>query len=277
MDDPVIQAELHGNVPHQQPRSANDYYVRPQYQDEATVNDDELAELHNRENINALNYGSIPQGQPIQQNIAYPQHVDPSIAGIVHEQEMERKSRSRCLDFFTKLRGEDERQDFLLKVFTIMSLQTALTVLFIVVVMKTESIKNYLQTHVWLYWTWFALTIATLCLIVWFNKIGRTAPWNYIAWFFFTLFYSVMVSTVTSFYEPESVFICAILTLVMFSTLVFIALTTKRSLPILCAMLLVALVLSIFSLILMIFYSGRWLVILISIAGLIIASIYVLQ
>ena len=120
------------------------------------------------------------------------------------------------------------------------------------------------------------MTIVCLWLILCFNKIGRTAPWNYIAWFIFTCFYSVMVATITSFYDPKSVFICAALTLVMFLTLVFIALTTKRSLPILCAMLVVALVLSIFSLVFLIFFSEKWAVILASIGGLIVASIYVL-
>ena len=117
-DDPVIQAELQGR--YQQPRDANYYYARPPHQDEATVNDDNF-EMHDRDNIMQYNYGAIPQNQPVQQNVGYPQSIDASVADKVNQDDIDRKHRSRWLDFFTKLRGEDERQDFLQYLITILN------------------------------------------------------------------------------------------------------------------------------------------------------------
>mmetsp|Transcript_10980 Transcript_10980/g.9720 ORF Transcript_10980/g.9720 Transcript_10980/m.9720 type:complete len:91 (+) Transcript_10980:449-721(+) len=77
-----------------------------------------------------------------------------------------------------------------------------------------------------------------------FKRIGRTTPYNYIALILFTFFESIMLATITSFYDPKSVFIAAALALVMFSTLVVISLVTQRSPKTVCAMFSVALVLS---------------------------------
>lgn len=85
-----------------------------------------------------------------------------------------------------------------------------------------------------------------------------------------------MIATLTSFFDPRDVFISAMLALVMFTTLVVIALYTKRNMFTLCTMLIVATVLSFAMIPFMIFASGRWAVILISVVGLILASLYVI-
>ena len=195
---------------------------------------------------------------------------------MVREEEIRRKERSRWLDFFTKIRGEDERQDFLLKVLTIVAFQFALTVIYIAVVVSVDSIKDYMKDNKWIFWVSFALTMMILFSMLWFYQILRISPCNYIILFLFTCFYSGMITSITCLFEPESVLVSAILTLVMFVGLLFVALTTRRSFPIICALVIVSMFLLICSIILLIIYLDRWAVILISFVGLIFTSIYVL-
>lgn len=85
-----------------------------------------------------------------------------------------------------------------------------------------------------------------------------------------------MLATITSFYTAETVFICAILSLIMFSTLVLIALCSKRSLKSLCTMMVICSVLSIAMIPFIIFATSRWIQILVAVVMLIVAAIYVI-
>lgn len=127
------------------------YYARPVMMPEDTMNDDfdeRDGDIEDRVPQN-VNYGSLPQ--------SYPMAPDNFVAGAVRNEEKMKKEEFRCLDMFTKLRGEDERQDFLVKVFGICTLQTLITVMFIAATWINDGIRDYLVDHLWVYFTCFGI------------------------------------------------------------------------------------------------------------------------
>ncbi|CAI2375744.1 unnamed protein product [Moneuplotes crassus] len=248
MDDPVIAAELEGRKIHQP--------------------------YHNTTNYLPAEGGTGP-GYDTFNNDPYPQKPDQYVLGNLEADENERENDGKFLDAFKKLRGEDDRQNFLIKVLSILALQVLLTVVIITGIWMNKNVKKYLQDNIWVYFTALALTIVVICAVACFRSIGRKVPYNYIALTLFTVFESIMLATITSFYDAKDVFISAFLALVMFTTLVVIALSTKRSVKTVCAMLTVAIVLSFAMIPFLIFASSRWVVILVSVVGLVVAAIYV--
>lgn len=251
-EDPAIQAELEGKG-----KSLISNIVGPGF-----------GPAYGPTNQEEAGYDTFNEGP-------YPTKPDKYVMGNLEADEIQREGRWRCLDCFKKLRGEDDRQNFLIKVFSILTFQVFLTVLIVTAIWLNQGVKQYLQDNLWVYFTAFGCTIAVLCAIMCFRSVGRKTPYNYIALCLFTFFESIMLATITSFYDTRDVFISAALTLVMFTTLVIFALSTQRSPKTLCGMLTVAIVLSFAMIPFLIFASSRWVVILVSVVGLIVAAIYV--
>lgn len=261
-NDPVIRQELESK---QKQRSDQREQTYASQQVDDTFEDYKESERE----PNQAAYGTIAQNP-------YPMGNDAYLQRQLQHDDKEKSERWRCLDIFTKLRGEDERQDFFLKVLSILTLQVLATVIFISIIYANSGIKDYLKDHLWVYFTAFGLQIIVLYAIICFRKIGKTPPYNFIALGLFTFFESIMLATLTSFFATESVFICAVMALVMFTTLVVIALVTRRSFKMVYTLMIVTFVLSLAMIPFMIFCSSRWVVILVSVVGLVLASIYVL-
>jgi len=210
MGDPIIKQELEGKS-----KLLANHLLDPQpiqVQNNYLPVENVGAKIEEGKNYNT--FGGAP----------YPMKVDKYVYGQVEADSKERKSKWNFLNCFKKLQGEDERQNFLIKVLGILTFQVFLTVFFISIVWMNEGVKTYLKEHIWVYFTALVLSIITLCIIVCFRSVGRKTPYNYIALIAFTLFESTMLATITTFYDTKSVLICAVLSLVMFTTLVLIAL-----------------------------------------------------
>lgn len=156
----------------------------------------------------------------------YPQHVDPQINKAVEGEKTWKKRY--CLDCITKLKGDYEQQAFVRKVFGILTAQILFTVILCAIVYATPALENWLQENIWFYFISLAISIALLCAMVCVKKVARTVPYNYIILFVFTFFESVMIATISSFYNAESVFLAAVMTFVLFGTMTLISLFTSR-------------------------------------------------
>jgi FtsH-binding integral membrane protein len=108
------------------------------------------------------------------------------------------------------------------------------------------------------------------------KKVARQTPWNYLALFAYTFFESCMVATICSFYNAESVFLAAVMTLVLFTTMTVVALFTSRKPHTLAMMIYVCCSLSLLSIFFLIFFTNRYIVIIAMVVLLCIACVYVM-
>lgn len=134
---------------------------------------------------------------------------------------------SGFLDNFQKLRGDDERQGFVVKVFGIMSFQVIATALFTGFVISSNGRMEFCKENMWLYFVCLAITVGIMYALICFQSIARTVPTNYIMLGIFTLCESYIVATIASMYDPTSVFLAAVYAVGLFSVLTLYACCTK--------------------------------------------------
>lgn len=243
-------------------------------QDEDPIIADERAGLGDRNQLGSgtdnRNYGAIDDADH------YPDKIDDDMRAKLAAAQAKNTGAWRCLNMFHKLRGHDEQQDFVIKVLSILTFQIFLTCGFITGVWMMKDVKEYLKENIWVYFVALGLTIIILYAVVCFRSVGRTTPYNYIALVLFTLFESVMLATLTTFFTPMSVMLSAGLALLMFVTLVIVALLTKRSFKTAFTLMIVGMILSLAMIPLLIFFTGRWVQIVVSVVMLVVAAFYVL-
>lgn len=211
--------------------------------------------------------------EPNSQN-PYPSQVDPQVKRAVEGEKAWKGAN--CLDCITKLKGEPERQGFVRKVFGILAAQMVMTVGICAIVYAVEEIQDWLQENIWFYFICLGITIALSCGLVCFRKCSRTVPLNYILLFTFTFFESLMVATISSFYEAESVFLAACMALTLFTIMATIAVFTSRKPHTLAMMSYVCFGLSIVAIFFLIFFTNRYIIIIVMVILLIVTCVYVM-
>lgn len=204
----------------------------------------------------------------------YPNRVHPQVLRAV-EGEKNWKTPT-CLDWVTKLKGNYEQQGFVRKVFGILTAQTLFTVLICLVVYANKDLENWLQSNIWFYFLCLGITIVLIIVLICFRGPARKVPINYILLFTYTFFESLMVATFSSFYNAESVFLAAVMTLVLFITMTVIALFTSRKPHTLAMMMYVCWMMSIVAIFFLIFFTNRYIIIVAMSIMLVIACVYVM-
>jgi len=131
----------------------------------------------------------------------YPNEVPADVAKelAVDQNEMELKSKKLCLNCVPGLRGKDERQQFVIKVYGVLICQLAITVGFVTLTMVSDRTQEFMKEHKWLYWTAFAGTFTLIMFLFCFNFLVRKVPWNYLILFVFTLFDTYMIGSISIF------------------------------------------------------------------------------
>lgn len=143
IDDPVIRQEMEGrNNNNQPPASAAAYYTQP-------------VDVTNQESNQDIGYNTFEEKK-------YPVSNDDYVKRQLYHDDNEKQGRWNCLDIFSKLKGEDERQGFLIKVLSILTLQIFMTVILISIVWLNQGLKDYLQDNIWVYIVALVLTIVVL-------------------------------------------------------------------------------------------------------------------
>ena len=178
------------------------------------------------------------------------------------------------MQFLEKFRGPDQHQDFLFKVFTIMAVQIAITVILTSIIWINEALKDYLKDNFWWFFVFLASTISILFLLALMQNIARNKICSYTFLVFFTSSYSLFLVTFSAFIEPSSCLIWYIQALIMFTSLSIICLTTKRTLPIIFVILIVLTSLAIISWILWLLFTAKWVSIIVLGSSMFLASLY---
>ncbi|CAI2373384.1 unnamed protein product [Moneuplotes crassus] len=218
-------------------------------------------------------HGILRPSPPIAPN-PYPVRAPMDVQRAVQGEK--RWKGANCLDCITKLKGDEERQGFLRKVFGILTAQTLFTVGLCAIVLTHQEIEDWLQDNIWFYFVCLALTITLMIVLMCFRKPARKVPLNYILLFTFTFFESMMVATITTFYDSKSVIIMAGVALVMFATIATVSLFTSRRPHTLAMMIYCCFTISLTCLFLIIFINSRWVVTLVSGVMLVICCVYVM-
>lgn len=119
------------------------------------------------------------------------------------------------------------RLGFIRKVYGILSIQLLITTIFTFYAMISQSLKEFMVTHLGILIVIFILLIILPIIIVCCQGIMRQVPQNYIILFLFTLAESYCVAFICAYTRPEVVFMAAAMTCVMVVTLTLYAINTK--------------------------------------------------
>lgn len=128
---------------------------------------------------------------------------------------------------FTKQTPDEVRMGFIRKVYSIVTFQLVLTVVFSLIVYNNKQVKDFLVHQIWIFITALVLNIITVYALFCCKSNARTVPRNYILLTIFTLTEALFVSAITAMADPGIVLLALVLTAAMFIGLTSYALITK--------------------------------------------------
>ena len=125
---------------------------------------------------------------------------------------------------------DPDRKGFVTKVYAIVCIQLCITTLATGIVLSSETHKEWVRDHYYLYYVALIFGITILCTLVCCTKHARKVPRNYILLGIFTICWSYMVAGFTQWFEPSDVFAAAGLTSAMVAGLTLFACCCKMKL-----------------------------------------------
>lgn len=125
--------------------------------------------------------------------------------------------------------SEDERNDFIAKVYGIVSVQLIVTSIIALFAIASSSFGHFLVTNMWFMILCMVGVIITELMIVCSTSCARKVPNNYILLFTFTFFESMLVASIcAAVNDPFIVFVAAVMTSAVVAVLTIYAFTTKK-------------------------------------------------
>eukprot|EP00826_Nyctotherus_ovalis_P037206 TRINITY_DN3379_c0_g5_i3.p1 TRINITY_DN3379_c0_g5~~TRINITY_DN3379_c0_g5_i3.p1 ORF type:complete len:260 (-),score=51.42 TRINITY_DN3379_c0_g5_i3:91-870(-) len=184
---------------------------------------------------------------------------------------------SSALDCIPSLRGKEERQGFVRKVYSLVFMMLLVPTALVVICVYVDPVREFVIKYRWIYYVTSGLTIGMLLSLICFYHILKSVPANYIFLFSFTVFESYSVASLTCHYEPKSILYAAILTAVMGLSLSLFACFTSADLSgIGHALCWVSLGVSLAAMILMLIVRSHWILLVCSWVFLILAGLYLI-
>ncbi|CAH8540710.1 hypothetical protein MS3_00005002 [Schistosoma haematobium] len=115
---------------------------------------------------------------------------------------------------FTSLQYSDKyvRHAFIRKVYLILTAQLLVTSAFVCVFLFSSPVKKWVSKNSWFYYLSYATFLCTYIALVCCPSVRRRYPGNVIALSVFTLAFSYMTGTITSFYDTQSVLVAVVIT-----------------------------------------------------------------
>uniref|UniRef100_A0AAG5DB88 Uncharacterized protein n=1 Tax=Anopheles atroparvus TaxID=41427 RepID=A0AAG5DB88_ANOAO len=166
------------------------------------------------------------------------------------------------------------RRGFIKKVYSILTVQLAITFTFVSAVLFHEPTKLWVQNNPMMFWVAFFVMIGALIGISCCGDLRRKAPMNLILLGLFTLAESFLVSVVTARYDSKEVMLAFGITAAVCLGLTLFAFQTKYDFTMMGGFLFTAvLVLFMFGLIAM-FFPGKMMTLVYASAGALIFSMY---
>jgi len=106
-----------------------------------------------------------------------------------------------------------ERQVRVNWVYIILSVQLMVTFAFVSVFLFVKPVNTWVTRNQWFYWLSYAVFFATYMALACCTKVRRNFPGNFIALSIFTLAFSYVAGTISSFYSVNSVLTCLAITI----------------------------------------------------------------
>lgn len=188
----------------------------------------------------------------------------------------EESNEGGFLDNFSKMEGDTDRQNFVVKVFSIMTVQIAITAAFTYFIISDPGRMAFCLNNLWLYFVCIAITICIMYALMCFTSVARKVPTNYILLFAFTICESYLVATIASMYEPRSVFLAAVYAVGLFTLLTLYACCTKGNIGCMGPIILVSVGLGFMTMILYFIFPSETTHLIFCWVGLICTCIYVI-
>lgn len=144
---------------------------------------------------NGVPQNGVPQYPPPQNNLAYPTVAPPNLGYPMSANNSEYKmdgnnssnKENGFLDNFSKLKGDDERQGFIIKIFGILACQMVVTMLFVYFIISDKNRIKFVKQNQWLYIVCIVLTIGIMYALMCFRDIAKKVPTNYLLLGAFTI------------------------------------------------------------------------------------------
>ena len=172
--------------------------------------------------------------------------------------------------------SDTNRIGFIRKVYGILSAQLLITSLFVIIGVVSDSFNSFLRENFWLMIVCGVISIIVLIFLVCFQKYARTGPTNYILSGIFTLCESIVVASITGFYDPLTIMIAALLTFGVTAVLTAYAVLTRSDFTTkMGVMVVITFAAVMFAILMGIFYNSRPVEIAICIVFIIIYGIYI--
>ncbi|KAH8877548.1 Protein lifeguard 3 [Schistosoma japonicum] len=130
---------------------------------------------------------------------------------------------------FSSLQFSDKsiRRQFIRKVFLILTAQLLVSSVFICTFLFSKPVKHWVAHNSWFYYLSYATFLCTYFALVCCIEVRRRYPGNFIALSVFTLAFSYMMATITSFYDTQSVLIAVIITACLCIAISIFAMQTR--------------------------------------------------
>ncbi|KAF7260027.1 hypothetical protein EG68_02548 [Paragonimus skrjabini miyazakii] len=159
-------------------------------------------------------------GDPYGQPVYPPGYQSPPLSGDVPNQNETGFSNAGFND-------KSIRHAFIRKVYLILTAQLLVTAVFICVFLLERSVRLWVQRNSWFYYLSYATFICTYIALVCCPGVRRRYPGNFIALGIFTLAFSYLTGTITSFYNTESVLIAVAITAALCLAISLFAIQTR--------------------------------------------------
>jgi len=119
------------------------------------------------------------------------------------------------------------RRGFIRKVYSILSCQLLITGGVIAIFLFVSQVKEYVQANMWVYWSSFGITLACIFAMACFQDVRRTSPGNFICLGIFTICESLMLGTISTYYEADEVLLAVGITVAVTFGLTVFSFQTK--------------------------------------------------
>lgn len=215
---------------------------------------------------NAPPYGEVPQGtgQP------YGTTNQQAMYGTSYAADDPLTDRVDNFSFSDK----SIRRGFIRKVYGILVVQLLITVSFIAWFTYHQATKQYVRSHMGIWWAAFAVMIVCLITMACCGDVRRKAPLNFIFLFIFTLAQSFMLGVAASTYDTDAVLMAVGLCAAVCFGLTMFAFQTKWDFTVMGGGLFVALIILVIFGIVAIFIPGRVVTLIYASLGALLFSLY---
>lgn len=168
------------------------------------------------------------------------------------------------------------RLGFIRKVYGILSVQLAITVIWCWLATTNEGVQNFINTSTTACVLMYILGIGTLCTILCYRDLVKIVPYNYLLLFGFTLAEAYVVGTFCMEYDPTIVLIAAVMTLGVTIALTAYACLTNQDITLHMGGTLIALLCLLFLIIISLFVDNYLLETAISALGVFVYGMYII-